>query len=165
MPIPHILEQLVEGVEEIPQEHFPEQTVEQIVDAIERVSPEAGVPCATPIPALNTYPHENFDEACRILGLKQAELREADLILCNILASLRCGGRFQGQASLRIRQGDCGEIPTGALCLPCPSTSSKDKRSLIEYTKTLRRPREKNRGAKVDIHMLMRLMTRSITRC
>ena len=32
MPIPHILEQLVEGVKETPQEPFPEQTVEQIID-------------------------------------------------------------------------------------------------------------------------------------
>ena len=30
--IPHILEQLVESVNEIPQERFPEQAVEQIVD-------------------------------------------------------------------------------------------------------------------------------------
>ena len=32
VPIPHIQEQIVEGVKQIPQERFPEKTVEQIVD-------------------------------------------------------------------------------------------------------------------------------------
>ena len=34
---------------------------------------------ATPAPALDMFPHEQFDEACRILDLKQAELCEAEL--------------------------------------------------------------------------------------
>ena len=66
VPIPQSQELNVEGVKDIPQERFPQQTVEQIENA-------------TPAPALDMFPHEQFDEACRILDLKQAELREADL--------------------------------------------------------------------------------------
>ena len=36
---------------------------------------------ATPAPALDMFPHEEFDDACRIVYLKQAELREADLMV------------------------------------------------------------------------------------
>ena len=71
----------MEGVKEIPQERFPEQSVEQIANAIEEVTPEPGVPSATPVPALDMSPQEKFGEACRILDLKQVEFREAELMV------------------------------------------------------------------------------------
>ena len=78
--VPQSQELNMEGVKDIPQERFPQQTVEQIENA-------------TPAPASDMFPREHFDEACRILDLKQAELREAelraqrlDLSPCNILS-------------------------------------------------------------------------------
>ena len=64
VPIPQSQELNMEGVKDIPQERFLQQTVWQIENA-------------TPAPALNMFPHEQFDEACRILDLKQS--RKADL--------------------------------------------------------------------------------------
>ena len=63
-PIPQSQELNMEGVKDIPQERFLQQTVWQIENA-------------TPAPAVDMFPHEQFDEACRILDLKQAELCEA----------------------------------------------------------------------------------------
>ena len=122
------------------QERFQQSIEEQIIDAPEIVdSPvpqvvEEQLVAVAPTPATTdaTFPHEKFDELCTIMNLKQAELRYAELVVqrldiyaANILASLRCGDCFQGQASLRIRQGDCEKYPTGTWYTPCPSTSGR----------------------------------------
>ena len=62
VPIPQSQELNMEGVKDIPQERFLQQTVWQIENA-------------TPAPALDMFPHEQFDEACRILDLKQSSVR------------------------------------------------------------------------------------------
>ena len=119
------------SVKDIPQERFLQQTVEQIENA-------------TPAPALDMFPDEQFDEACRILDLKQAELREAEFRAQRL-------DLYTAISSLEEYEAIVENIQQKLSCLPCPSTSSEDKRSLIEYTKTLPRTRRKNRGANVEV--------------
>ena len=124
VPIPQSQELNMEGVKDIPQERFLQQTVEQIENA-------------TPAPALDMFPHEQFDEACRILDLKQAELCEAELGVQRLDLYTAISSQEEYEAIVE-------NIQQKLSCLPCPSTYTADKRSLIEYTKTLRRPRRKN---------------------
>ena len=66
------------GVEEI------EDVVEdQIFDALVPQTVEEHFVAVTPTLATTdaTFPHEKFDEACKILALKQAHLRQAKLVL------------------------------------------------------------------------------------
>ena len=58
----------MEGVKEIPQERFPQQTVQQFENETRAL-------------ALGMLPHEKCDEACRILAQTQAELREGELMV------------------------------------------------------------------------------------
>ena len=95
VPIPQIQELNMEGVKDIPQERFPQQTVEQIENA-------------TPAPTLDMFPHEQFDEACRILDLKQAELCVAVLGV----QRLDLYTAISSQEEYESGKANCGTYPT-----------------------------------------------------
>ena len=118
VPIPQSQELNMEGVKDIPEERFPQQTVEQIENA-------------TPAPELDIFPHEQFDEACRILDLKHAELREAVLRAQRLDLYTDISSQEEYESGKAIVEN----IQQKLSCLPCPSTSSEDKGCLIEYTK------------------------------
>ena len=78
IPFPPTVEEIVESVQ-IVQDRVQQSIEEQIVDAPVPQIVEEQLVAVAPTPATTdaTFPHEHFDEACRILALKQAEVRQA----------------------------------------------------------------------------------------
>ena len=74
---------------------------------------------ATPAPALDMFLHEQFDEACRILDLKQAELREADLRAQRLDLYTAISSQKEYESGKAIVENIQQELS----CLPSPSTS------------------------------------------
>ena len=106
VPIPQIQELNMEGVKEIPQEPFS--------------SADCGADeNATPAPTLDRFHHEQFDEACRILDLKQAELREAELGAQRLDLYTAISSQEEYESGKAIVEN----IQQKLSCLPCPPTS------------------------------------------
>ena len=103
VPIPQSQELNMEGVKDIPQERFLQQTVWQIENA-------------TPAPAVDMFPHEQFDEACRISDLMQAELREAELGVQRL-------DLYTDMSSQEEYEAFVENIQQKLSFLPCPSSS------------------------------------------
>ena len=82
---------------------IPQQTVEQIENA-------------TPAPARDMFPHEQFDEACRILDLI-AELREAELRAQRLDLYTDISSQEEYESGKAIVEN----IQQKLSCLPCPS--------------------------------------------
>ena len=82
IPFPPTVEEIVESVQ-IVLERVQQSIEEQIVDAPVPQIVEEQLVAVAPTPATTdaTFPHETFDEACRILALKQAEVRQAELVV------------------------------------------------------------------------------------
>ena len=132
----------MEGVKDIPQERFPQQTVWEIENA-------------TPAPAVDMFPHEQFDEACRILDLKQAELREAELRAQRLDLYTDISSQEEHESGKAIVENIQQLRAFRALRPPV-----KTREASSSTPKTLHRPRRKNRGANfevminiMDIHM------------
>ena len=115
------------------------QTVEEQLVAV------APTPATTDV----TFPLENFGEACKMLGLKQVDLREAKLVLQRLeLYPAKSGQTRDAEAASKAKQADesaqalvenvLRELDTFRALRP-PMTASD---ALFEY-KTLRRPRGK----------------------
>ena len=113
---------------------FPQQTVEQIENA-------------TPAPALDMFPHEQFDEACRILDLKQAELREAELRAQRLDLYTDISSQEEYESGKAIVENIQQELR--AFRALRPPVKTRDASS--STPKTLHRPRRKNRGANVEV--------------
>ena len=65
------------------------------------------------------FHHEQFDEACRILDLKQAELREAELGAQRLELYTAISSQEEDESGKAIVEN----IQQKLSCLPCPPTS------------------------------------------
>ena len=108
-------------------------TVERFADVIGDVTP-----CVT-------FPHEKFDELCRIMDLKQAEMRKAELMVQRLdlyaaISGQACDANLTSEARPAY---ESNRVIIGNM----QRTSSEDEQSLIEYTTlavgTQEKPRRK----------------------
>ena len=112
---------------------------------------------ATLAPILETFPHEKFDELCRIMDLKQAELRQAELVVPRLdLHTAITGQACDAEAASKARQAyEAGKVIVEniqrelgafrALRPPVKTSSSSTQNSPSA-------PRKKSQGGNVNIH-------------
>ena len=134
------------------------QTVEEQLVAV------APTPATTDV----TFPLENVDEACKMLALKQSDLRQAKLVQQRLeLYAAISGQTRDAEAASKAKQAYesakaiveniLRELDTFRALRP-PMTAS-DARSSTQNTPSVPR---KNRGTNVDIHVSMQTRVDSV---